>query len=112
MLDEENVFLLVEGIVCSHLARVKEVPLIKPADRFLWFYYDARKELDFVYQRESGEYVGIEVKYSPKVSFKDAAAVDMPRLMVSTGEFDTKGNIVIVPVHVFLALLDRSLKNL
>ena len=52
------------------------------------------------------------MKYSPKVSFKDAATVNMPRLMVSTGEFDTKGTIVIVPVHVFLSLLERSVKNL
>lgn len=31
---------------------------------------------------------------------------------LSKSEFDTKGDIVIVPVYVFLALLERSVKNL
>ena len=113
-LDEERVSLLVEGIVCNHLAKVKESPIIRPADRFLWFYYDARKELDFVYQRENGEYLGIEMKYKSKVSFKDVAIINKPEeyLILSKREFDTKGDIVIVPVYVFLALLERSVKNL
>ena len=114
MLDEDKVSLLVEGVVCNHLARVKEVPIIKPADRFLWFYYDARKELDFVYQRENGEYLGIEVKYKPRVSFKDVATLSMPKeyLILSKREFDTKGNIAIVPVYIFLCLLESSENNL
>nr|QNO54030.1 hypothetical protein KFAGBJAM_00011 [Methanosarcinales archaeon ANME-1 ERB6] len=114
VLDEEKVSLLVEGIVGNHLARVKEVPIIKPADRFLWFYYDARKELDFVYQRENGEYFGIEVKYKPRVSFKDVATLSMPKeyLILSKREFDTKGNIAIVPVYIFLCLLESSGNNL
>jgi len=33
-------------------------------------------------------------------------------LILSKSEFDTKGDIVIVPVYVFLALLERSVKNL
>lgn len=114
VLDEEKVSLLVEGIVGNHLARVKEVPIIKSADRFLWFYYDARKELDFVYQRENGEYFGIEVKYKPRVSFKDVATLSMPKeyLILSKREFDTKGNIAIVPVYIFLCLLESSENNL
>ncbi|MEA2033386.1 MAG: DUF4143 domain-containing protein, partial [Euryarchaeota archaeon] len=114
MLDEDKVSLLVEGVVCNHLARVKEVPIIKPADRFLWFYYDARKELDFVYQRENGEYLGIEVKYKQRVSFKDVATINMPKeyLILSKREFDTKGNIAIVPVYIFLCLLESSGNNL
>jgi hypothetical protein len=31
---------------------------------------------------------------------------------MSTSEFDTNGTIVIVPVYVFLSLLERSVKNL
>lgn len=116
MLDEEKVSSLVEGIVCNHLARVKEVPINKPADRFLWFYYDARKELDFVYQRENGEYLGIELKYKPKVSFKDVTTINMPEeyLILSKREFEVNesGNIAIVPVYGFLSLLESSAKNL
>jgi hypothetical protein len=116
IVDEERVSSLVEGIVCNHLARVKEVPVIKPADRFLWFYYDARKELDFVYQRENEEYLGIEVKYKPKVSFRDVATLNMPEeyLILSKREFEVNesGNIAIVPVYVFLCLLESSPKNL
>ena len=81
---------------------------------FLWFYYDARKELDFVYQRENGEYLGIEMRYKPKVSFTDVAIINKPEeyLILSKREFYTKGDIVIVPVYVFLSLLERSVKNL
>jgi hypothetical protein len=116
MVEEEKVSSLVEGIVGNHLARIKEIPVTKPADRFLWFYYDARKELDFVYQRENGEYLGIEVKYKPKVSFKDVTTINMPEeyLILSKREFEVNesGNIAIVPVYVFLSLLESSAKNL
>jgi len=34
--------------------------------------------LNFVYQREDGEYLGIVMKYKPKVSFKDVAIINKP----------------------------------
>ncbi|MCK4731025.1 MAG: hypothetical protein KAT65_01080 [Methanophagales archaeon] len=54
------------------------------------------------------------MKYKPKVSFKDVASINKPEeyLILSKREFDTKGDIVIVPVYVFLSLLERSVKNL
>ena len=48
--------------------------MVEPADRYLWFSYDARKELDFVYRRDQGLYLGIEVTYQPRVSGKDIAS--------------------------------------
>ncbi len=68
--------------------------------------------MDFVYQRENSEYHGIEVKYKPKVSFTDVASINMPKLILSKKEFDTKGDIAIVPAYVFLCLLESSVKNL
>jgi hypothetical protein len=104
----------VEGIVGVSLARTKEVPVLKPADRFLWFYYDVRKELDFVYRREDGEYLGIEVKFRPRVSFKDLASVTQVReyMLLSKDEFEMGEKRAIVPVSVFLCLLRNSEKNL
>lgn len=114
LVNESNASLLVENIVCNHLARIKEVPVIKPPDRFLWFYYDIRKELDFVYQRENGKYLGIEVKFKPRVSFKDASMVDPIKeyLILSKDEFNVSKNIAIVPIYIFLILLQCSEKNL
>lgn len=70
--------------------------------------------MDFVYQRENVEYLGIEVKYKPRVSFKDVAILSMLKeyLILSKREFDTKGNIAIVPVYIFLCLLESSENNL
>ena len=54
------------------------------------------------------------MKYKPRVTFKDVATLSMPKeyLILSKREFDTKGNIAIVPVYIFLCLLESSEKNL
>ena len=53
------------------------------------------------------------MKYKPRVTFKDVATLSMPKeyLILSKKEFDMKGNKVIVPVHVFLCLLESSGNN-
>lgn len=114
LLNEVNFSILVEGTVQGSLSRTKEVPVLKPADKFLWFYYDARKELDFIYRRENGEHLGIEAKFRPRVSFKDVPLVEPVReyLLLSKDEFDVGENRVIVPASVFLCLLRNSEKNL
>lgn len=106
---------IVEGIVGSHLARIKEIPVIVPPDRFLWFYYSVRsgKEMDFLYRRENGSYLGIEVKYQTK-AMKIISPID-EYLLLSRDEFEvTDGNKakVTIPVPVFLSLLGGSEKNL
>ena len=114
LLDEVRSSISVEGIVQNSLSRTKEVPVLKPADRFLWFYYDARKELDFIYRKENGEHLGIEVKFRPRVSFKDMTSVDQVKeyLLLSRDEFERKENRIIVPAPAFLCLLRNSEKNL
>lgn len=114
LLSEVNSSMLVEGTTQNFLARTKEIPVLRSADRFVWFYYDARKELDFVYQKESGKYLGIEVKYKPRVSFKDIPSVDPVKeyLLLSKDEFEMGENQIIVPISIFLSLLQNSEKNL
>lgn len=112
LLKETNISSLAENVVFTHLARIKEKPLIKPENRFLWFYYDVRKELDFIYQKENKEYLGIEVKYQPKVSFKDIRFLMKENLILSKNEFAVDKNTVILPIHIFLPLLQASSNNL
>ena len=112
LLAEDKASLLMESVVCNHLARIKEIPVIKPSDRFLWFYYDVRKELDFVFQKENGKYLGIEVKYRPRVSFKTPLTNLEEYLVLSKDEFEIRDNIVILPIHIFLCLIQTSARNL
>lgn len=114
LLREDNLSLLIKSIVQNQLARIKEIPVIKSADRYVWFYYDARKELDFVYQKENGKYLGVEVKYKPKIAFKDISTISQIKeyLMLSRDEFEVSENIVIVPASIFLCSLKNSEKNL
>lgn len=114
LLKEDNVSLLVESIVQNQLAKIKEIPVTKSADRYLWFYYDARKELDFIYLNENEKYVGIEVKYKPKTTFKDTSTVSQIKeyLVPSRNEFEINENMVIVPASIFLSLLESSERNL
>lgn len=71
-----------------------------------YFYYGVRKELDFVLQRENGEYLGIEGKYKSKVSSKDISSINSVKeyLILSKGEFEVGENAIIVPIYVFLSL--------
>jgi hypothetical protein len=112
--NEVNRSVLVEGVTQNLLARTKEVPVLRPANRFTWFYYDVRRELDFVYRRENGKYLGIEVKYKPRVFFKDIPSVDPLKeyILLSVDEFESDGTKMIVPASIFLSLLQTSKKNL
>jgi predicted AAA+ superfamily ATPase len=112
LLEEQNSSILVEGIVQGHLARTKEIPVLKPPDRFLWFYYD-RGELDFVYKRENGDFLGIEVRYRSKIG-KEVYRIGSIReyLLLSKDDFDIGEDLMTVPVPVFLSLLQESEKSL
>ncbi len=113
LLNEENKSKIVENVVFNHLEKIKEEPIIKHSKSFLWFYYDRNKEIDFIFKRLN-DFLAIEVKYKSKVSFEDVKKIKEVKeyLILSKEDFEYKENEIIVPVHLFLALLEKSEKNL
>lgn len=104
---------LVEGVVCSHLARIQEKPYMKDSRTFLRYYYDASgKEIDFIIKDK--DYLGVEVKYKIKLNLRE---LTMARginnyLTLTKEEFYDGGEIFASPVEIFLALLETSEHNL
>ncbi len=111
---EENRGILVENIVATHLARVKESPKMKEPITYVWFYYNDKGEIDFVYKKNDDEYLGLEVKYQEKVNIGDIRRIaDIKNyILLSYESYEFTENVVIVPVYMFLALLKSSEKNL
>ncbi len=103
---------LIEGVVNSHLLAHKERPYLKKGNTFLWTYYDKTKELDAVI-RLNHQYRGIEVKYQMRVNEKDIKRVPAIKdyLILSRDEIDGKGEVLILPVALFLSLLPVSEGN-
>lgn len=109
---EENVSTILESIVFSSLSSVKEAPLINPSLNFLWFYYDKRGEIDFIFKRAS-DFLGIEVKYKPEVEEKIIKLNQVKAyIILSKDSFKIKDNVIIVPASLFLALIEKSKHHL
>jgi hypothetical protein len=113
LMDERNKSKLIEGVVASHLSRAEEEPYTKETETFLWFYYDAKREIDFVIRMDEG-HLGIEVKYQYAISQKEIAKTDKIQnyLILTKDTFESKNNILFAPVSVLLAVLEKSDKNL
>lgn len=112
--DEESLSRVVEGIVCSHLALNQEMPLMRELRTFLWFYYDSRgREVDYVL-RLNKSFVGIETKYRSNVGFEDVLEIPQIKryIILSKEDVELKENILVVPVEIFLSLLNKSNNNL
>jgi len=112
--DEDLSSKIIEGIVFSHLSMSREIPLLKEARTFLWFYYDTRgRELDNVLSK-GNNYLGIEIKYRNDVGPKDVtriAEIDN-YIIVSKEDFSESEDTLVVPIEVFLSLLETSIHNL
>jgi predicted AAA+ superfamily ATPase len=107
--EEERISTILESLVFSSLERTKETPLIRPSSTFLWFYYDRRGEIDFVFRQDSGSYLGIEVKYQPEVSKKMIKVNQIKScIILSKDTFEMEENAAIIPVSLFLALIKSS----
>jgi predicted AAA+ superfamily ATPase len=106
---EEKISAILEMLVFSSLGRTKEIPLMRESSSFLWFYYDRRGELDFIFKKESGDYHGIEVNYRPEVSKK---VIEIPSLknylILSKDTFELDEKITIIPISLFLSLIKSS----
>jgi len=112
--DEVQLSEIVEGTVVSHLTMSMEVPYLREKDTFTWFYYDSSgREIDNVVRRD-GSYQGIEVKYRNNVGPGDVTRASGIKeyIILSRNDFDVKGDTCVIPVCVYLSLLEHSKHNL
>jgi len=112
--NEELVSKLVEGIVSSHLITNQEIPMMREPKTFLWFYYDTRgKEIDNIL-RIDDKYMAIEVKYQSEVSSRDICRAPHVRecAILTKEDLRTEDNIVLAPVDMTLAILEKSHQTL
>lgn len=112
--SEELVGKLVEGIVSSHLITNQEIPMMREPKTFLWFYYDTRgKEIDNIL-RIDDKYMAIEVKYQSEVSSRDIWKAPHVRecAILTKEDLRTEDNVVLAPVDMTLAILEKSHQTL
>lgn len=112
--NEEARGKLVEGIVLSHLIMNQEIPMMRETQTFSWYYYNTRgKEIDNVL-RVDDIYLAIEVKYQKKVASKDIWRMPQLRhfMILTKEDLKTDGENLLAPVDVFLAILEKSHRNL
>jgi len=108
--NEELVGELVEGIVSSHLIANQEIPMMREPKTFLWFYYNTRgKEIDNIL-RIDDKYMAIEVKYQSEVSSRDIWRTPHVRecAILTKEDLRTEDNVVLAPVDLTLAILEKS----
>ena len=113
MEDENLLGKLVEGMVVSHLRSYSEIPFLRTAGTFLWYYYDkSGREMDVIFKNDGG-YSGLEVKYQGEVDERDIKRIAPVKkyFILSKEDFGGKGNAMIIPVDIFLALLSASERN-
>lgn len=111
--DEDLLGKLVEAIVISHLRMYGEIPFLKLANTFLWYYYDKNgREIDAIFKEDAG-YSGLEVKYRGQVDERGVKRIIPVKkyIILSKEDVGSNGDMMIVPVDIFLALLPVSERN-
>ncbi|MEE9224401.1 MAG: ATP-binding protein, partial [Thermoplasmata archaeon] len=110
-LDDETILSsLVESVVASHLTQTRVAPYLAEPMTFLYFFYNPRKEVDFVYRKKSGEFTGIEVKYGrqeTKYRFPNISQLK-ERIILTRDSVEFDKDEPQAPVALFLSLLDKS----
>lgn len=112
--SEELLGKVVESVTSSHLSMSFEIPYIREASTFLWFYYDSKgRELDYVL-RKNNSYLGIEVKYQNDVSPGDIVRVPEidNYIILSKEDYIETENTLVTPAELLLSLLEKSKNNL
>jgi len=103
---------IVEGVVLSHLIMHREIPFLRNPITFLWYYYDkSGKEIDAIFKNDG--YWGVEIKYKSEVNEKDIKRLNPVKkyIVLSKESAGGDGEVIIIPVDVFLSLLPPSEKN-
>ncbi|MCW4048416.1 MAG: ATP-binding protein [Candidatus Bathyarchaeota archaeon] len=112
--DERLLSEIVEAMVTSHIAMSTEIPYLKEKNTFTWFYYDnSGREIDNII-KSGNSYNGVEVKYRNNVSPKDVTRALGLReyLILSKDDFSVTRDTCVIPVSVYLSLLEHSSNNL
>jgi len=81
---------------------------------FLWFYYDTRgKEIDNILRIDE-KYTAIETKYQSEVSSRDIWRTPHANeyAILTKEDLKTEDNIVLTPVDMTLAILEKSHQTL
>ena len=112
MENEELLSKLVEEVAISHFLLHREIPFLKTGETFLWFYYDKRgKEIDATF-KENGKYTGIEIKYRSQVGGLKKKEMDfLHNYIILSREDVQEGESLVIPVDIFLSLLELSKGN-
>ncbi len=86
----------VESVVAEHLNRLTKAN----------FFNDGKREVDFVF-RLNKKTIGVEVKWQKNISAGDYLKLNKfdTGFLLTKETFDVKGNIYIMPVSLFLAML-------
>ncbi|RLD16013.1 MAG: hypothetical protein DRI36_06315 [Caldiserica bacterium] len=109
ILNDDMLGHVIEGIVGNHLAITKERLPMQDMITFLWFYYDKSREIDFIYRKKNGQFIGIEVKYQNNVSVRDIAKLDrIKEYFLISKDSLVIGEIPILPANLFLFSLKKS----
>lgn len=114
LINSLNIGTIVEEIIADHLIRVKESDPMRLYRTYLRF-YDGNKEIDFIYKKNNGRMLGIEVKYQNTASFQDIKMVNGINdciLLTKSSESAIKNNCAMIPTCLFLTLLQSSEHNL
>jgi predicted AAA+ superfamily ATPase len=114
ILNSGAVGIVAEEIVAAHLAQTKEDEPMRRYDTYLHFLKD-KKEMDFVYKRNDGSYLGIEVKYQNSVSAKnDLYSIDGidENIIISKDTMEKGEDYITLPAYLLLAALEKSKKDL
>ncbi len=114
IMKDKETSLIIEQIVAAHLAKLKEKPLTRESNTYLWYYYDRRKELDFIFKIKENDYLGVELKYQYNPSPSEILKIGDVRnyIVLTKDEMKTDENILFIPTSLFLALLKVSDRNL
>ena len=109
IMNDEILSNLIEGIIGHHIAATNEKLPMQDMITFLWLYYDKSREIDFLYKKKDDKFIGLEVKYQNNVSLRDMSIIDKINeyYLISKDTFELN-NISIIPVHLFLFLLQKS----
>jgi len=92
----------------------QEIPMMREAKTFLWFYYNTRgKEIDNILRLDD-KYTAIEIKYQNEVSSRDIWRAPQVRdcAILTKEDLRTEGNVVLAPVDLTLAILKKPHQTL
>ena len=101
----------IENLIALALINKQEEPFIKPSTAFVWFWYNDKKEIDFVYKNNS--LFGLEVKYRRKKEKQITLPQIKEYINITKEDFELQDdNQIYLPAHLFLFLIKKGKKHI